>query len=331
MSKAAEKNKEKREAPIPVGQIPLDHPQMAPFRKVPSRKSVQFRVQWPVLLPFMASIGLCLVLFEAKILPETGWFSGVVVISFVALGIWLTMVVSRIVVARSMLLVREADDIDLGQPPSDSRYVGVAYADGMWQFQDDTSWDRGFLMKESGCLIFGGLGSSFLLPLDKIERVVVRKSVKSLSGQLTRIFLDWRDENNQLNTLSLEVRDAGDSSKVESKTLELANWLRAEAKKSAPFPLPPPEKLPFRSVLLDFNRIPSLQTIRLSDRVLGALAFLVCVVAVTAIAALVHVSPGYLGGVSAILGFGCYHAVVLHRVRSRVPNKKGASVQGAAG
>ena len=219
-----------------------------------------------------------------------------------------------------MLLVRDADLIELGEPPSDSRYVGVAYADGIWQFQSDPSWDRGFLTRKGGCLLFKGLASSFLLPMEMVKDVVVLTSVKTLTGQSHRVFVYWRDEDDRLNTLSLEVRDAGDSSKLESKTLGLADWLKAEGE-GEPLPLPSPEKLPFRSVLLDFNSVPSEQTIQLSDRILGGIAFVVCVAALAAIAILIHIPSSYIGGVSAIFGFGCYHMVVLHRVRSRASGR----------
>ena len=122
-----------------------------------------------------------------------------------------------------------------------------------------------------------------------------------------------------MNSISLEVRDAGSRKAAVSATDELLEWLRERLDSVHGDALR--EDLPFESSQLDFNKSSSQGAVLPSDRVIGVLYLVGALAVVMTVGFIVEklmrirMSP-FVGGFGAMC-LPVYRAVVFKRVEKR--------------
>lgn len=250
--------------------IAKKHPAMAEFRRVPRPWWVHSVPLLMVLPPF----ALWLVLFQigfGMFLDAFFGFSekGIVGFMFHVVPVvgalfmsWLVAVGGTYVCGA---LLRYRDRRALGPIHAEEVYVGIAYADGFWRYENDHAWDRGYLRVTPDGLSFRGHATEFALPSHAIRGVRLASSRATASLDIPLVFVDWESPDGALSTLSLDGRGIFAFGIARRANVALAGYLESVLRLSAHHPLRaiwPPALAPERFVKATGLRVTS------SDRLL---------------------------------------------------------------
>jgi hypothetical protein len=214
------------ESPILTGTLPPDTPELQSFASVPRDRGMLAGFWLAPVAAFYGVVALGF-LVPANYLPILNKAPQglLLIVPVLALAVWVTYRMTRIIGFAWMRAVKRRDFERLGPAAAQERYVGVAYTSGDWAYRGDTSWDRGYLSVRSGAINFRGFGPPFSLPKARIRSVAVKKTESVATNSLPRVFVQWDALDGEPNFVSLEIRDAGNRPATLSAVDELAKWI----------------------------------------------------------------------------------------------------------
>lgn len=164
--------------------------------------------------------------------------------------VYLLFLPVRTRISRSQFRQLQAEDESaLGDPRPDERYVGVSYSSGVVFVGQNSSWDRGWLRWEDGCLCFRGRGPAFNLPTALIRNADIAWSERASSP---RVVLSRQDPAGADQRIIIEVRTARTSRDERAECQSLMNWINDGVPlKREPCAAVEAGTLPYRSTVFD--------------------------------------------------------------------------------
>jgi hypothetical protein len=254
--------------------IAAKHPAMEAFRRVPHPwwvHSVPLLMIFPPLVLWLLYLQFIIGTAIGDIGSGPGWLIFHILPLIGALAIsWLVAVGGTYVCSA---LLRYRDRRRLGPARDDEVYVGIAYADGFWNYRNDHAWDRGYLRATQDGLVFRGQGTEFALPAHAIRDVRPAASRATAGLNIPRVFVDWESPDGAVSTLSLDGRSIPAFGMARRANVAITEYLQKTLRLSAHDPLRaiwPPALNPHQFVLATRLRITTSD--RLITLVLSCLA-----------------------------------------------------------
>jgi len=211
---------------------------------------------------------------------------------------------------------RQTDELNQ-KPLPGWTYVGIAFSDVITNFNNDTSWDRGYIRIEDENLVYSGYNTNFSLPLQLISSVTPKRFGDGISAQYPCIFIEWLDQDVS-EFIFIEFRLGPTTAGVDATETFIRQVQDAKRAQSSPPLLA--GQMPIKSSQFMFSNVPKDAVLKPADYVIAFLITLgICLTITLGIASVFKKSNvgGIIGGMSVIIFFG-----VLQTMQNSKRNKK---------
>lgn len=219
------------------GTLPESHPAALAYRDIPRPSSPTRFALVPLFVWVFLSLALAAWLFFHREAAGAAGFLGFLSGFLAWCGLMMGTILGSLALFRRSL--SQFDVERMGSRQEDETYVGVAFADGIWNLRDDVAWDRGYLSVSPDGVRFRGYASNFALPAHAIRSVRLETGRLAPHQRIPRLFIEWASPDGEVNTLSLDTRPIWYGQGATEAIVDLRDKIFSALQMAAAHPLTP--------------------------------------------------------------------------------------------